>query len=55
LPRFGQVLYQPVGWNEAAGVITPAMDAIWIGDKTATEAMTEAVPQANEILQRAQA
>ena len=48
--RFGHVLYQPVGWNEASGIITPAMDAVWIGDQTAEEAMAAAVPQANEIL-----
>lgn len=52
--RFGQVLYQPVGWNEASGIITPALDAVWIGDQTAEEAMTAAVPQANEILQNNQ-
>ncbi|MEZ4664648.1 MAG: sugar ABC transporter substrate-binding protein [Caldilineaceae bacterium] len=48
--RFGHVLYQPVGWNEAAGIITPALDAVWIGDQTAEEAMAAAVPQANEVL-----
>jgi multiple sugar transport system substrate-binding protein len=51
VPNYGEVLYQPVGWSEAAAIITPAMDAIWVGDMTAEAAMAEAVPQANEILQ----
>ncbi|MBI3957204.1 MAG: extracellular solute-binding protein [Chloroflexi bacterium] len=54
LPRFGHVLYQPVGWAEASGIINPALDAVWVGDKSAADAMAEAVPQANEILQRNQ-
>jgi multiple sugar transport system substrate-binding protein len=50
LPQYGQVLYQPVGWAEADAIITPALDAVWVGDTTAEAAMAEAVPQANEIL-----
>lgn len=50
LPRFGHVLYQPVGWSEADAIITPALEAVWVGDMTAEAAMAEAVPQANEIL-----
>jgi multiple sugar transport system substrate-binding protein len=52
--EYGHVLYQPVGWNEASAVITPALDAVWIGDQTAEEAMAAAVPDANEILQKNQ-
>jgi multiple sugar transport system substrate-binding protein len=52
--NYGHVLYQPPGWNEAAAIITPALDAVWIGDQSAEAAMAEAVPQANEILQRSQ-
>lgn len=55
LPRFGEVLYQPVGWAEASAIITPALDAVWVGDQSAEAAMAEAVPQANEILQSNQA
>jgi len=54
VPRFGEVLYQPIGWAEASAIITPAMDAVWTGDKTAEAAMAEAVPSANEILQKNQ-
>lgn len=50
LPRFGHVLYQSAGWPRADSIITPALDAVWVGDKTAEEAMAEAVPQANEAL-----
>jgi multiple sugar transport system substrate-binding protein len=51
LPGYGHVLYQPIGWAEADAVVTPALQAVWIGDMTAEVAMAEAVPQANEILQ----
>ena len=53
VPKYGHVLYMPPGYNEADQVITPAMDAIWIGDKTAEEAMKAAVPEANKKLQAA--
>ena len=51
LPKYGHVLYLPPGYPQTDSIITPALDAIWIGDKTAEEAMAEAVPQANAILQ----
>lgn len=51
LPRFGRVVYQPVGWPRADAIVTPALDRVWIGDATAAEAMAEAVPQANAVLQ----
>lgn len=52
--NYGHVLYQPVGWAEAASIVTPALDAVWIGDQTAEAALATAVPQANEALQKAQ-
>jgi multiple sugar transport system substrate-binding protein len=51
LPRFGKVVYQPVGWPRADAIVTPALDRVWIGDATAAEAMAEAVPQANQVLE----
>lgn len=51
VPKYGHVLYMPPGYNEADSIITPAMDAIWIGDQTAEEAMATAVPEANAILE----
>jgi multiple sugar transport system substrate-binding protein len=54
VPKYGKVLYQPPGYPKADAIITPALDAIWIGDMTAAEAMAEAVPEANAILQEEQ-
>lgn len=53
VPKYGQILYAPPGNAEASNIITPGLDAIWIGDKTAEAAMKEVVPQANKILQDA--
>jgi ABC-type glycerol-3-phosphate transport system substrate-binding protein len=50
VPKYGKVLYMPPGYPQADSIITPALDAIWIGDKTAEQAMAEAVPEANAIL-----
>jgi multiple sugar transport system substrate-binding protein len=55
LPRFGKVLYQPIGYPRANSVLQPALDAIWNGDMTAEEALTTAVPEANAILAEEQA
>lgn len=55
LPRFGMVLYQPIGYPRATSVLNPALDAVWIGDMTAEEALTAAVPEANAILEEEQA
>ena len=54
VPKYGHVLYMPPGWNKAAAIITPALDAIWVGDQTAEEAMAAAVPEANAILEAEQ-
>jgi multiple sugar transport system substrate-binding protein len=51
VPNYGKVLYMPPGYPEADSIITPALDAIWVGDKTAEEAMAEVVADANAILQ----
>ena len=51
VPNYGKVLYMPPGYPEADSIVTPALDAIWVGDKTAEQAMAEAVPEANAILQ----
>ena len=39
------------GWDKANSILTPAMDAVWVGDMTAEEAMASAVPEANAILE----
>jgi len=53
VPKCGNVLYMPPGYSEADSIITPALDAVWIGAKTAEEAMKAAVPPANEKLKAA--
>jgi len=53
VPKYGHVLYMPPGYNEADQIITPALDAVWIGDQTAEEAMKAAVPEANKVLEAA--
>ena len=51
VPKYGHVLYMPPGYTEADSLITPAMDAIWVGDQTAEEAMKAVVPEANAVLE----
>jgi len=51
VPKYGHVRYPSPGYLKADAIITPAFDAIWIGDKTAEEAMAEVVPEANAILE----
>lgn len=53
VPKYGHVLYMPPGYSEADALITPALDAVWIGDQTAEEAMTAVVGEANAILEAA--
>jgi multiple sugar transport system substrate-binding protein len=52
VPKCGNILYQPAGYQKASAIFTPALDAIWIGDKTAAQAMAEVVPQANDVLKQ---
>lgn len=51
VPRFGRVLYMPPGWARASSIVTAALDAIWIGEKTAEESLKPAVAEANVVLQ----
>ncbi len=53
VPKYGHVLYQPPGYQKVESILNPAFDAIWIGDKTAEEAMKEVVPEANAIFEEA--
>ena len=47
-------LLQPGSKMTSSEAITnPAFDAIWIGDKTAEEALTEIVPEGNAVLEEA--
>lgn len=53
VPQHGRVLYMPPGWAEAAQILQPGFDKLFIGDATAEEAMAEVVPDANKVLQEA--
>jgi multiple sugar transport system substrate-binding protein len=55
VPKYGHVMYMPVGYAEADAIITPALDPVWTGEKKAEEAMVAAVPEANAKLQAAAA
>ena len=50
VPKYGKVLYLPPGYPEASQIITPALDKVWVGDATAAEALSTAVPEANKVL-----
>lgn len=54
IPEYGQVLYMPPGWTKATSVLFPALDAVFVGDQTAEEAMTAVVPEVNAILEAEQ-
>ncbi|MFN8446103.1 MAG: sugar ABC transporter substrate-binding protein [Caldilineaceae bacterium] len=53
LPKYGHVLYQPIGWPDAAQIITPVLDKVWVGDATADQVLPDAVKEANQKLQDA--
>lgn len=55
LPRFGMVLYWPIGIARANSVMNPALEAVWNGNMSAEAALTAAVPEANAILEAEQA
>jgi multiple sugar transport system substrate-binding protein len=53
VPKYGHILYQPPGYQQVETVTNPAFDAIWIGDKTAEQALKEVVPEGNAIFEEA--
>ena len=42
-----------IGWPDAAQIITPALQKVWVGDATAEQALPDAVKEANQKLQDA--
>ncbi len=52
VPKYGHVFYWPPGFPEANAILTPQIDAMWIGSVTVEEAMNKAVPECNEILKK---
>jgi len=53
VPKYGHILYQPPAYQKVETVLNPAFDAIWIGDKTAEEALSEVVAEGNAIFEEA--
>lgn len=53
MSQYGRVLYMPPGWGEAAQILQPGFDKLFVGDATAEQAMAEVVPDANKVLQEA--
>jgi multiple sugar transport system substrate-binding protein len=53
VPKYGHILYQPPGYQKVETILTPAFDAIWIGDKTAEQALLEVVPEGNAVFEEA--
>jgi multiple sugar transport system substrate-binding protein len=51
VPKYGHVLYMPPGYDEAAALVQPGLDALFVGDKTAEKAMSEVVADANAVLE----
>ncbi len=39
--KYGHNLFYPAGYAEAASLVTAALDPVWIGDKTAKEALID--------------
>ena len=53
--KYGRNIYMPPGYQEGLQqYISPALDSVWNGNKSAKEALEAAVPQANEILKEFQ-
>ena len=52
MPEYGHVIYLPPGYPKPNSIMTPALDAVWVGDMTAADAMATAVPEANAILEQ---
>jgi multiple sugar transport system substrate-binding protein len=53
VPEYGHILYQPPGYQKVETLLNSAFDAIWVGDKTAEEALSEVVPEGNAIFEEA--
>jgi len=49
---YSRTFVYPIGFGEAYTLISPALDAIWIGDKTAKDALSEVTPQANAVIEK---
>lgn len=52
MEKAARTFVYPIGFAEAYSLISPAFDAVWIGDKTAKDAFTEVTPQANAVISK---
>lgn len=51
-----KVQYQPAGYEESTQIITSALDPVWIGQKTAKDALTpDVIKKVDDVLKKAQA
>jgi multiple sugar transport system substrate-binding protein len=48
---YGFAITPPAGYAEGFKAVTDAMADVWLGERTAEEALTESVPEANRILE----
>jgi multiple sugar transport system substrate-binding protein len=57
LPNYGHNLFYPAGYAEATELMTAALDPVWIGEKTAQEALVDsgALDEVSAHLQEQQA
>lgn len=53
LTKYTRYYFQPAGFEEANQIISSALDPVWIGKKTAAEALTpDVIKKANDVLQK---
>lgn len=54
LTKNTKVQFQPAGFSEANQILTSALDPVWVGQKTAAEALTpDVINQVNDVLKKA--
>ena len=51
VPQYGRFVPMPPGMQKVTNIVGSAFESVWAGDKTAEEAMAEAVPDANTAFQ----
>jgi len=51
MDKYARILYMPIGWRKASvSIISPGLEPLWLGKKTAQECVNEMVPKANATL-----
>ena len=49
--QYGRTMYMGPGFNEANGIVSNALDAVWIGEQQADEVLPDAVAEANQVIE----